>query len=259
MALFRPIAAPTDLPAMGTGRESGTFDFKGEVDVANQRELAKDVAAFANALGGVILVGAYEDKGTLGRYAPMAREDAEKVKTAYELAIGQRCHPQPVVDVVSIETADPLPPGHVVAVNVYATPLGPVGVRWDSDKKGPSFAFPLRTTAQTHFMTPTELAMLMVPEVRRIATLLDQIPPSQRTGIQLCLREPSPGTYVVTLVSVDPLSSTATFDATGPRTGETWRLDLPIDCISSVWRTNDGAWKLAITGGTVAGREFIPM
>ena len=73
VALFRPVATTADLPALSAGRESGTYDFKGSVDLAKKRELAKDVAAFANATGGVILIGAEEDKdaGTLRRYAPM--------------------------------------------------------------------------------------------------------------------------------------------------------------------------------------------
>lgn len=61
-----------------TSRESGTFDFKEAPDPPHARELAKDVAAFANALGAVIIVGTVEDKkhGTLGRYRPSARVEA---------------------------------------------------------------------------------------------------------------------------------------------------------------------------------------
>ena len=130
MALFKPILVSPDLPAVGASRESGTFDFKAEQDPANQRELAKDVAAFANGLGGVVLVGAVEDKkrGTLSAYKPMARlEDAEALRKAYELAVTQRCVPKPVVDVVRIETVRPdHPAGHVVAVNVYPSQMAPI-------------------------------------------------------------------------------------------------------------------------------------
>lgn len=260
MALFHPIITTADLPPIGTGRESGTFDFKGTVNRADKREMAKDVAAFANALGGVILVGVYEAKGTLSRYAPMNRDDAEATKVAYEQAIAGFCHPQPLVDAVRIETMPSTPPPqYVVAVNVYATPLGPVGVRWEHDAKGQSFAFPLRTTAQTHFMSPTELAMLMVPAIRRIATLLDQIPIDQRKRIKLYFTQPAPESKMATLRSVDPLSSTVTFDIAIPGGwDETWRLDLPIDSIRSVWRSEDTTWMVAIGGGMLISRDFIP-
>ncbi len=70
MALYHPVATLADLP-IDTGRETGTYDFKQTVDPKNKRELAKDVAAFANATGGAGAVGAIEDteKGTLQEYA----------------------------------------------------------------------------------------------------------------------------------------------------------------------------------------------
>jgi hypothetical protein len=247
VALFRVITTPADLPPKGTGRENGTFDFKGksEVDPDDQRELAKDVAAFANALGGVLLVGAEEDKKThtLGQYNPMKLAAAETLKVAYELAVAQRCHPQPVFDVVRIEVGPPLV-GHVVAVNVYPIPLGPVGVRWDTDKKGPSFAFPLRTASQTHYMTPTELAMLMVPEIRRVAILLDSIPLDQRADVMLLARSVAPDVdpRTVTLEGVDRELTTAFFS----RSGE--KIRLPLDRIQSVWRRDDRPWCVAVDG-----------
>ena len=110
-------------------------------------------------------------------------EEAEALTKAYELAVTQRCIPQPVIEVVRIDTIPGIhPPGYIVAVNVYAAPMGPIGIRWDEAK---AFAFPVRTATQTHWMTPTELNMLMVPEVRRVMILLDEIPATERQNLQI--------------------------------------------------------------------------
>jgi len=59
----RPLRLPTRPlpPSAGSGeRRQYVVDFKATVDPTKWWELAKDMAAFANALGGVILVGVKE-------------------------------------------------------------------------------------------------------------------------------------------------------------------------------------------------------
>jgi len=53
-----PIVRPEDLPSPGTSTELPELDFKSTVNTADSIELAKDVAALANTVGGSILVGA---------------------------------------------------------------------------------------------------------------------------------------------------------------------------------------------------------
>jgi Putative DNA-binding domain len=248
--LGKLITAAIDLPPLGTSRESGTFDFKGEQDPDDQRELAKDIAAFANALGGTVLVGAVEDRrrATLGCYKPIQRlEDAEKLKRAYELAITQRCVPQPVAEVVRIET-DPTvhPTGHVVAVNVYAAANAPIGVRWDQSGSQ-SFAFPLRTATQAYFMPPTEIAMLMVPQVRRVAVLLEKIPQNERSDMEIQHSTPqgAPLSFTANFRGIDDDLTTATFGSTsGPLATST----IPLDKITAVWRRDDRHWYISVDG-----------
>jgi hypothetical protein len=254
VALFKPIADPADLPPLGAGRESGTFDFKGSVDPAKKRELAKDVAAFANATGGVVLVGAVEDPetGRLREYAPMPEAFAESVKAAYDLAVANLCRPQPVIDAVRVKAPSPFD-GFVVAVNVNPTPVGPVGVRWVDDPKCPSWAFPLRTTTHTAYLTPTELAMLMVPEVRRVMILLDSIPPAEREDLQIfhnrqghpsAMQNTSPLPARLTKVDI----TTITVDRSVPHRGRV-ESTLPIDRVTSVWRDGTDRWAFALDGG----------
>ena len=248
MALFRPITTPDDLPTVGTSRESGTFDFKQAPSTLDHREMAKDVAAFANALGGVVLVGTVEDRtrGTLGVYKPVAEAEAEALKKAYELAVAQRCLPQPVIYVVRIDTAAAPAvnaAGNVVAVNVYPMPMGPVGVRWDAD----AYAFPLRTATQTTWMKPTELAMLMVPEIRRVAILLDGIPIDQRDHVWLYSYTPARSTTrEAKVLGVDSLLTTLRISIAGPDGPSVTAV--PLDRVRSIWQRSDDAWCITVEG-----------
>jgi hypothetical protein len=246
VAIFRPATRPTDLPDVGTARETGAYDFKGSADPTNQRELAKDVAAFANALGGVVLVGAVEDTSTrtLKEYKPMKRPFAEMLTTAYEQAVRDRCEPQPIFDAAAIELPPSLGIGFVVAVAVRPIALGPVGVRYD--KPGDAFTFPLRTATHTHYMPPTELAMLMIPEIRRVAILIDQIPADERDGVWLySYNRVSTAMREVRVVDVDP-SSTSLNIALPVAGAETSAV--PLDRVASVWRRGPKQWSIAVQG-----------
>jgi hypothetical protein len=242
VAIFRPATRPTELPEKDTARESGTYDFKGSVDPTDARELAKDVAAFANAFGGVVLVGAVEDSATrtLLKYNPMKRPFADKLTIAYEQAVRDRCDPPPIFDAVSIELPPALGTGFVVAVNVRATALGPVGVRED---KGESYAFPMRISTHTKNLKPTELAMLMVPEVRRVAIMLEAIPRGERDQVMLLAADKAgePDCRWVTMVGVDDDFTTLTV-----KTSKT--LTLPLDRVATVWRRDASHWGILIAG-----------
>ena len=172
-------------------------------------------------------------------------QEAEALTKAYELAVTQKCVPPPVIEVVGIATTPGVhPPGYVVAVNVYPMPMGPVGVRWESQE---SFRFPLRTATQTHWMPPTELAMLMVPKIRRVAILLDRIPPAQRSdvAIQHSNSAGSPLTHPAHFVGIDPELTTATFVSVDPSRKES---TIPLDRITSVWRRDANGWYIAVNG-----------
>lgn len=253
MALFQPLTTPALVPPVGTARETGTYDFKREQNPADQRELGKDVAAFANASGGIVLIGAGENRqiGSLDRYFPMTQIEAQALTVAYEQAVALRCHPAPVIEALPIEIGPPLAPttGYVVAVNVYPMPLGPVGVRWDSDRVGPSFAFPLRTATQTRYLTPTELAMLTVPEIRRVSLMLDAIPPSQRAQVRFVGRHGGlPATKTFTFVEIDPLLTSVRIALTPQAAAEGKISGIPLDKIVSVYQHNGTSWTVMLDG-----------
>jgi predicted HTH transcriptional regulator len=101
--------------------EFKTFPRPGRrVPTIDSWEAAKDIAAFANALGGVILIGADEDKkrGMLGRYSPLTDPEAKTARDAWGEAVETRCSPKPMVNLVNV----PCGQGCVVAVNVWPFP-----------------------------------------------------------------------------------------------------------------------------------------
>lgn len=131
VSLFQPVTSPTQLPPAGHSAETYSFDIKQNIQKPfDSFELAKDVSAFANANGGVILVGAAEDRkrGTISRYLPLDEKGAKEIRDAYSTAVRDHCSPAPVINPVVL----PKDGGHVVAVNVWPFPGQAVGVRQKS-------------------------------------------------------------------------------------------------------------------------------
>jgi hypothetical protein len=245
MSLFRVISTPQDLPLVGNSIETGTFDLKGAVE-SDRHEMAKDVAALANASGGVLLIGAYENKGMLAKYAPMDRTVAFKAKDAYEHAVKELCRPVPVMDAVPIQMA--APEDWVVAVNVYGFPASAVGVLWNKDPE--VYAFPLRVATHTRWMSPTEIPMLMIPQLRRAAILLDSIPADHRRNIWLMADErddpANPFSLHVMLIDVDQLGTTVLFESLEEPIAT--RFSVPLDAVLSVWRPTEQSWTVSVDG-----------
>ncbi|NTX32818.1 ATP-binding protein [Myxococcus sp. CA033] len=242
--MFKPILTPSDLLPTGTTREHYSLDLKSAIDLSKRFEMAKDMAAFANNIGGTLLIGAIEDpsSGTLQAYRPLSESDAAKTVKAYSETAIQRCYPTPFIDPKSI----PLDIGHVVAINIWAFPSQPVGVKVRGDGadgfRGDSYVFPVRSGVDTNFIRPDQLPMFMLPEARRRAIMLESIPVDARRLINL-----SSGIDVlkVRLVEINHRESTFTiewFMGSG-----TQIVVLPIDIIKYVWKNADGIWKIRIS------------
>jgi hypothetical protein len=190
VAFYTPLTKPEQLPKLGADIEREVMDWKAPGAVgATPFHKAKDVAAFANHLGGVILVGVCEGKGgKLSKYERMNAKTAQQVADAFSRAIEQKCDPVPDIDPVPFES-DTAPGQVVLAVNV-APSLRLVGVKaevdkkvdgWDSNDK--AFVYPVRTGTVTRFLRASELPMMMTPHVRRVAVLLSRIPVNERIRI----------------------------------------------------------------------------
>jgi Putative DNA-binding domain len=164
------------VPATGT-REEAWLDFK-EVPsklpngTLDRYEIAKDVAAMANSVGGTILFFTSRKGDTLGGFVPKTQADALQLARMCEEAVQQRCLPPPIIE------CEPLPnlagTGFVLAVHVH--PLySVVATRVDGSKddghNGTAWTFWIRVGSQSKDTTPEVIAMSK-PEVRRTANLL---------------------------------------------------------------------------------------
>jgi len=256
--MFKPMTCEADLPKVLEERqfEHQTFDAKKEIATSGpgwSHEPAKDVAAFANSEGGTLLVGAFEDKkcGVVTKYFPMPDEQAGEVRNAYSRAVGDRCHPPPLIapEVIPVEDK-----GFVVAVNVYPFPLQPVAVRVKTDKKleghgDDAYVFPLRVGVDTIYLEPEQLGMFMEPKIRRVALLLESIPEGERAAVVIL--GPTGHQETRSLIKVDALGARVIF---GPLPGEhSGSLVVPFDLARSVCRLEDGWWYVATEG---TWREF---
>lgn len=118
--LYRPLTEPEDLPLEGPlsneAREKHDLEFKSEADRSTPWEHAKDIAGFANALGGTILVGA-SNKDEVHLHG-LRKQTAREVMDIYEAA-AMKCSPVVPIDPVPIILASGVT---VVAVNVPPYP-----------------------------------------------------------------------------------------------------------------------------------------
>ena len=244
--LCKMILGPSEVPDRGAS-ETLSLDFKGraafELD-DERRELAKDVAALANATGGTVLVGAYEQGGRLGITKPMDTNEVGRLKDAYERAVRDLCAPAPIINAVPIEWA----PGYLLAVNVFAFPAGPVGVLCDLDAK--AYSFPLRVGTHTQWLRPEQLSMLMVPGVRRIAIMIDAIPDTERkvvtlTGPTVGTPERDSWNLDFSIDDLDVVRNRLCMTYLGDRGKK--QLIVPLDDIRAVWKSGD-KWRVAIRG-----------
>ena len=110
-----------DVPPPGpfnlNAREGEQFDFKKTASPKDRAEQAKDMAAFANVFGGVILIGADLRAGVV-THPGISHAHAHQLADAYEQAAKDLCVPVPRVAAISI----PLPSAPatltILAINI---------------------------------------------------------------------------------------------------------------------------------------------
>jgi len=172
---YQRIEEPSSLPpqdhsilAYGRSRISIQNLRKQRCDV----EHAKDIAAFANALGGVLLVGAdNQSDPTVLKYPGVRGQTVPEVMDIFQHA-GSMCSPAQNVDTVPLKG-----PGGVdlVAVNVDPYVEQIVASPGGHEKTGrlPSlWRFPIRRASQTDDIHPEDLSMYMNRQVRAAYLML---------------------------------------------------------------------------------------
>lgn len=156
-------------------RESESLEFKGpfwknEAKRPATEEAGKDVAAFANALGGDILVGVVDGGGHAARFSdePLPANARKELDDLLQVSLS----PVSVMNTIKVEAVDCEDSGGrrrtVLVVSVPPWPHGPVCVRRAEGIR--AFSFPYRSGADTRFMEMDE--MLARAEAGRRSTYL---------------------------------------------------------------------------------------
>jgi Putative DNA-binding domain len=132
--------------------EFDQLEFKGQMYAATEDgrcELAKDVCAFANATGGVLICGIAEVKGTASKLMPFEVSDSD-VRHVNGV-VAQRVAPMPAVDVFTVADSGT---GYLV-ISVPASPWAPHAVIAPNEDR---LLFPVRNGSQTRYLREPELA-----------------------------------------------------------------------------------------------------
>lgn len=258
MALVKRILEVADLPPEDFSREVLCLDVKGKhLERYSAQDLAEQVAAFANTLGGCILVGANEQDGGTYRYDPMAESQADAIRIRYEQATQNFCSPQPLLEPSVIAYAH----GYVVAVNVWPFAGQAVGVR-NGPKDKSAWLIPYRVGTQTRFLEMEQLAMFMLPQIRQAAVRLSQIP--RETMVRILDQNQGNTSMMLRFDGVQPESSTFTMKGQGAGKGvgqiqELEILALPLEAVHLVWKNYSGLWQIALHGQLCSDGSYLPV
>ena len=164
---------PADL-VVGKSRETLRLDFKevywnlGKSEVW-QFELAKDIAAFANSLGGTIVVGAAEKdevlKGFIDPKLP------KKWESSFMRILGTWLNPEPVVTYSLLGLGSD--EHEQLAINIDAS-VSVIFVTNPGDGKR-RFCVPLRRGTQTIYASPHRVIEMLDPKHRRLQIRFEEI------------------------------------------------------------------------------------
>jgi len=239
--------------------ERDCFDFKrwDATRPTDGFELAKDVAAMANTLGGAVLFGAKGSGDFLASYEPVTQDAANEIKRLVEQAVRDRCSPVPNFSVDPIQVAE-APPAFVVAVNVSPYPGQLVGVevkrgeaKCGADMKQPEILhwFPYRIGTHTKGLRPEQLPMYLDPRVRRIVQVLSPAIGSRMQVITRGVAPPGVCTYLVTVTSVDIAENALSFTmVSGSATHSPEAISVPLDGVLHAWRVPGRCWFATLSG-----------
>lgn len=233
------------LPLEGSAVEKNRLDCKARYDDGPGRaaEMAKDVAAFANANGGRLLIGSVEAGGILKKHVGLAPDIAIKTRRAIEEAVRDFVRPPPVID---FPEPYPLADGKVVLiVEVEPFPGQAIGVR-TGPQDGASWVFPVRVGTQTVWYSPEQLVLLMDVAYRRRIQSLQGI-----NGQPVDLHHGAGQVTRCTALAVNEGAATVRFSASFNEHGhDTNVFALPIDYLTAVWQS-DGVWGVRFRGGVL--------
>ncbi|WPB81837.1 ATP-binding protein [Archangium violaceum] len=149
---FTKITSRDTLPSIESP-ETDTLDWKARVDSSNLIELAKDMAAFANASGGCIVVGVQERRNNRpAGYAFLAQNDARELARSYQEAARNYISPAVIIETALIEHERDGSNQWLLAVNISPTEAIFCGAR-ASKERDDTWVIPQRVASNTIFLS----------------------------------------------------------------------------------------------------------
>lgn len=280
-SLWTPWSQSNALTLLATAHEKTILDLKQQYDLTKpdtKFEIAKDLAAFANAFGGTVLVGAVEGTDTAGRkngrcVAFLTISNSGPLIKQVTDSARDHCRPPIVVapEEIRLTPAEagvvlrrPHPdPVTLLAINISPLFSGPAGVfaiaSDGKSKASDAFRFPVRIGEGTTLLMPEELAFHMNSHERRILLSLQQV----GTGCDVlvwskALRpEQLKQSRAFKLKAVDPELQIAVLQPLdGPNKLTT--AHVPLTFMRAVWRDASGAWQLDVDGSVCDTQSNIP-
>ena len=230
MDAWKPILDQASLPPLDA-EESELLDFKREPWESNDsgyNELARDVAQFANHLGGSIIVGAVEDgQDRLAEYVsvPDAAAVAARVADVCHSALSPRPDVRPVVittGAIQVVSVNVLPHDGVVANRLKGTDRWEFKRRFGKTKRSLTF----------------EEVEEMWTEGRRGRVLLSKVP--QGSSIYIDAIENNVHLQGPFQIRLQDDYFIVAFDRPGHN------VSLPYECVRAVWPRAGGGWSIAL-------------
>lgn len=242
-------ALPKASEASAHVQENLWFDLKETYAPDSRAEMAKDVAAFANAEGGAIIIGALE--GTTGPdYSrPLSVKHAAMLEDAFDKAVRDLCRPSPAVHARTIPVPG-TPASVILVVNIEPLVDQPVAARHETAQD--AWRFPLRVGRHTECLLPEQLPLYMNSKARRAKLLLLR---ALRSGGKIDLfavpagnatHETIRGADEFNLDAVDPEESGSIVLSQPDEDRQV--VTIPIDDVEAVWLQHSGRWAVRIAG-----------
>jgi hypothetical protein len=282
---WEPITAENVVAKLSGASEHAICDFKVCYDFQNDPtkrfEIAKDVCAFANHLGGTIIVGAKEGRGDrlglIDNFLPLTSPTPTELVKEVDRVIRNLCLPVPVADAVSIELdANQLneilrreaSATTIVAINVEPTLSGPIGClacvehskvckeagtvcKCTGMKVPDARRFPIRAVEGADLLRPDQIARRMNVNERR--ALLDLQPIEDEKQILVWFNS---GTshqrqaIPCRISKLDPEIMICVFQ--GVHIPDAPKAEVPLVFIRAIWPSSVG-WNVAIDGSAFDG------
>ncbi|UIX34137.1 AlbA family DNA-binding domain-containing protein [Streptomyces sp. GQFP] len=135
-------------------------------------ELAKDIAAFANSTGGVLILGLQDDRKTSIPVHASPIQLTDGLRRRYNETLASRTAPILDVDIhfaKETHTPDGQVPLGFALVMVPPSPRSPHAVLGLTDLRDGCLRFPVRSGSRTRFMNPTEVETAFLDKQNRHA------------------------------------------------------------------------------------------